>query len=308
MKRKIITIFLALLATSAMARQATNVRVMQNGTDIVITYDLDEVSTIKIKVIYGDDSIQRSYQYRDYWGSYITSYRMDAKTEYLNNDELEGDIGFVRAGKDKRVVWHVLQNRKEFVYNNVSFAIETKRAYDFTKTFLLAEYGYGFAPQHSWGLMFGQNYYLFGWYLSGRTNFSWAKDWQWTKGNGYTCDAAGYIGEELPFYSGRTKTNHFMVSVGMLWEMLETFCYHGESERSMLALYLGATYGQRYQLWQTADNQWITYGPTAYKGFGGEVGIIADIYGFTLMVGVSTIEFKYMEITTGIGFAIPHKW
>ena len=304
-KTFIFLIFLLLCGLQTVfARHATNVRAMQDGNDIVITYDLDDVSTVKIKVVYADEKMQERY-----WNSAIGNYayREAVKSEYLNYS-VEGDIGFVRKGKGKKVVWHVLQQYGEFVHSNVSFVVETTRAYGYNKTFLLAEYGYGFTPQHSWGLMFGQNYWLLGWYLSGRTNFSWAKDWQWTKGNGSICDAGGYIGEELPFYSGKTKTNHFMVSIGMEWDMLGTFCYGDKDERSMFSLYLGATYGQRYQLWQTADDQWITYGPTAYKGFGGEVGIIADIRGFTLMAGVSTIEFKYMEINAGVGFTIPHKY
>ncbi len=285
------------------ARQATNVRATQEGTDIVITYDLDEKSYISIKVIYGDEKMQESY-----WNNGVYSYRWVTKVVELRADSVEGDIGFVRKGKNKRVVWHVLKNNEEFVHSNVSFEVVVSDAYDyFTKTFLLAEYGYGFAPQHSWGMFLGQTYLnILGWYLSGRTNFSWVnKDWQWTKGNGRVCEASGYIGEELPFYSGETKTNHFMVSLGMVWDIFGTL-WIGD-ERSAIALYLGATYGQRYQLWQTTDGQWITYGPTAYKGFGGEVGIIVDIRGFSLMAGVSTIEFKYMEITAGIGWAIPRK-
>lgn len=302
MRKTFIFIFSLLLCglQTAFARHATNVRAMQDGNDIVITYDLDEKSYVSINAILGDEKMQESY-----WNNGVMSYRTVTKVVNLRN--VEGDIGSVKKGKNKRAVWHVLQQYgEEFVHSNVSFEVVVRDVYDYDiKTFLLAEYGYGFAPQHSWGVFLGQTYIgLLGWYLSGRTNFSWAKDWQWTKGNGSICDAGGYIGEELPFYSGKTKTNHFMVSIGLMTEPFWTML----NDCSAIAIYLGATYGQRYQLWQTADGQWITYGPTAYKGFGGEVGIIADIRGFSLMVGVSTIEFKYMEINAGIGWTIPRKY
>ena len=293
MNHKIFTLIAFLvLPLMALARQVSNVQAYQEGKTIVITYDLDEAAMIDLYVVYGEGLKQRREE---------TYFIYDHSLSGYHSPNVKGDVGYVKAGKGKRIVWDVLQEQEKFIHKKVRFKVDAKSLYSGNKTILLAEYGYGFAPQHSFGLTIGQVYRSAGWYASVRTNFSAMR------GSDFVCEEGGYIDGMLPFYSGVTKNNHIVANVGVVWDLFGSFVTSGLEDRSMLALYLGLGYGQRYQLWETIDHKWITYGPTAFKGFSGELGLMASIKGFTIMAGVNTINFKYLEIEAGLGWTIPHK-
>lgn len=284
------------------AQTVTNVRVQQEGDKIVITYDVDKDAYIGLDVIYGDELVTPSV--------FLLSYSGEKKPRvvtlcgiYRKSQDVSGDVGRVKAGRNKRIVWAVLADCQEFVHEKVTFEVIPYSMYNGNKSFILAEYGYGFAPQHSAGITFGQcyGYTTIGWYVSVRTNLSLKQD------DGLSCGQGGYLEDGvLPFYSGNTKNNHIMANAGMLLDFLSIGVWPNYKS-NMLALYAGVGYGQRYQLWETTDHQWITYQPTAYKGVSAECGLLASFKGFTLMAGVSTINFKYMEVEAGIGWTIFHK-
>lgn len=165
------------------------------------------------------------------------------------------------------------------------------------KTIIMAQYGYNPAPQHSWGLAAGQLFGSWGYYLSFRSNYQFAKatvDW--------VCDEDGMVDGVMPFYSGETKKSHVMATAGVVWDFL--FNRYGSS---YAALYLGAGYGHRYQLWGTIDGDWVRYTPDAVMGVGADLGFMGCYKGFTCMVGVSTINFRYAELAVGIGYTISHR-
>ena len=284
------------------AQTVTNVRVQQEGDKIVITYDVDKAAYIGLDVIYGDELVtpRRLLSYAgEKEPRVVTLYGLGNNNSHF----VSGDVGRVKAGRNKRIVWDVLANSQEFVHEKVTFEVIPYSMYNGNKSFILAEYGYGFAPQHSAGITFGQcyGYTTIGWYVSVRTNLSLKQD------DGLSCGQGGYLEDGvLPFYSGNTKNNHIMANAGILLDFLSTGVWPNYKS-NMLALYAGVGYGQRYQLWETTDHQWVTYQPTAYNGVSAECGLLASFKGFTLMAGVSTINFKYMEVEAGIGWTIFHK-
>lgn len=284
------------------AQTVTNVRVQQEGDKIVITYDVDKAAYIGLDVIYGDELVtpRRLLSYAgEKEPRVVTWYGLGNNNSHF----VSGDVGRVKAGRNKRIVWAVLADCQDFVHEKVQFKVKPYSMYNGNKSFILAEYGYGFAPQHSAGITFGQcyGYTTLGWYVSVRTNLSLKQD------DGLSCGQSGYLEDGvLPFYSGNTKNNHIMANAGMLLDFLGIGVWPNYKS-NMLALYAGVGYGQRYQLWETTDHQWITYQPTAYKGVSAECGLLASFKGFTLMAGVSTINFKYMEVEAGIGWTIFHK-
>lgn len=284
------------------AQTVTNVRVQQEGDKIVITYDVDKAAYIGLDVIYGDELVtpRRLLSYAgEKEPRVVTLYGLGNNNSHF----VSGDVGRVKAGRNKRIVWAVLADCQEFVHKKVTFEVIPYSMYNGNKSFILAEYGYGFAPQHSAGITFGQcyGYTTLGWYVSVRTNLSLKQD------DGLSCGQGGYLEDGvLPFYSGNTKNNHIMANAGMLLDFLSIGVWPNYKS-NMLALYAGVGYGQRYQLWETTDHQWVTYQPTAYKGVSAECGLLASFKGFTLMAGVSTINFKYMEVEAGIGWTIFHK-
>lgn len=61
-------------------------------------------------------------------------------------------------------------------------------------------------------------------------------------------------------------------------------------------------YGQYTHSWQLTSGEWVSYGPTHLSGFCGTIGLIGSIRGFTLKAGVSSINFKNIDIEAGIGW------
>ena len=111
MKQGVI-IFLLLLssALSALAQNATNVRVRQEGETIVITYDLDKEAIVRLLVATG-----QSNQY--------------IELKAVSGSGVGKDIS---AGVNKQIIWQPLQEKTEFVAQNVRFKVEATLNYYFS--------------------------------------------------------------------------------------------------------------------------------------------------------------------------------
>ena len=161
------------------------------------------------------------------------------------------------------------------------------------KTLVLGQIGYSVAPQMSYGAMLGQMYGGYGWYVSARSNFQFG-----AQAIG-SCDANGLVDGVKPFYSGNTSSSHLAIHGGFMMNMLEKV---SKKKFNTLGVYIGGGYGKRELLAETTDGEWIKYAPTSHNGFAGNVGLFGSIAGVTLNVGVSTINFKYVDLEVGIGF------
>ncbi len=161
------------------------------------------------------------------------------------------------------------------------------------KTLVIGQIGYSVAPQMSYGAMLGQMYGGYGWYVSARSNF------QFGEKTIASCDANGMVDGGQLFYSGNTQTTHFVINGGFTMNCLEKAT---KNKFNTWGFYVGAGYGKRELQWETTDGNWIAYAPTSASGFSGNVGLIGSVCGLTLNVGVTTINFKYVELELGIGF------
>ena len=161
------------------------------------------------------------------------------------------------------------------------------------KTLVMGQLGYAVSPQLSYGAMIGQMYNGYGWYVSARSNF------QFGHGAIGVSDAAGLVDGVNPFYSGNTSSSHLAIYGGFMMNVLEKVA---KNKFNTLGVYVGGGYGKRELLAETTNGEWITYAPTSYNGFGGNVGLFGSVAGVTLNVGVSTINFKYVELEVGVGF------
>ena len=292
MKHKIqYLLFFLALPFSMMAENASNVRTQQRNKDIIITYDLAKTSNVTLWVATG-----RSNSFRQLFS-------------------VDGAVGkHIRKGENLTIVWHPLDEYGKFIEDNVRFKVEALGSYGQyalpktrggismggrtnMETFILADFAYAFAPQMSGGLMFGQTYSGYGWYVNARTNFSFA-----TATNGLECGKGGYVGDVLPFYSGQQKSSLLVANVGFVMDIVEAAGAHVRNRFNTFGFYIGAGYGNRQMLWETTDGQWVKYTPTSHTGFNTEIGLIGSVYGLTLKAGVSTINFQYMELEAGIGW------
>lgn len=156
-------------------------------------------------------------------------------------------------------------------------------------TMLLAEVGFAKNPEWGVGLMFGQMYNGIGWYAKGRSNFSFQKD------------VEGVIEDKnaLPDCL-RERSSEWIVDVGIVLDFLMK--KEKKVKNNYFGTYLGMGYGARTRYLETIDHQWMKYLPNSYSGVSIDAGLIGGIHGFTLMAGVNTLGFKYMEIEVGLGW------
>lgn len=69
----------------------------------------------------------------------------------------------------------------------------------------------------------------------------------------------------------------------------------------MLYTYAGAGYGWRNAVYEAANGAWAKNTERSYKGVEAECGVILRLNGLSLMLGVQTNQFKYMELSGGLG-------
>ncbi len=169
-------------------------------------------------------------------------------------------------------------------------------------TFVLAEAGFVTNPSWGVGLMVGQVYGEvtkgcgIGWYVQGRSNFQMVKAIPNT-----LVDKNGMIEGKKPFYTGKQRMNELIINAGMVLNFLNKQ-QPNRNKRSLFGIYAGLGYGQYNRSWEISDGRWLVYGPSAAKGisFGG--GFIGSIKGFTINVGINTIQAKYVEVEAGLGW------
>lgn len=284
-QRHIIFLLLLFSATlSVTAQNATNVRARQEEETIVITYDLDKKSDIRVYV---------SMRYMSY--KELTAVR--------------GAVGKnVFAGKNLKIIWHPLDERTELVGQDIRFMVTAEGAYDryvcpsqqggqkSTETFVLGEVGYSLTPQMGYGLMLGQTYSRYGWYLKGRSNFQFAKI-----APSCICGYGGLVDGELPFYSGSKEEKEWIVNAGFVMDFLDRHptLYN---RFNTFGFYIGGGYGKRELYWELSDGRWAKYSPTSYSGVSCDIGLIGSVYGLTIIAGINTINFQYLEFEAGIGW------
>lgn len=255
---------------------ATNIRVRQEGKNIVIVYDLSKRSVVRVLMASGNSQ-------------YFTELKA-----------VTGNVGKgVPAGPSRKIVWHPLDEKSEFVAKNVRFKVEALSSYDYytqnakIKTLVVEQVGYSVAPQLSYGWMIGQMYNGIGWYANFRSNFNFM-----AKTN-LECDEKGVINGEMPFYTGKKQSSHLVINAGFMMNFLE---WSAKNKFNTLGMYIGGGYGKRELQWEMAGGNWVKYGPTSVAGFSGSIGLFGSISGATLSVGMNTINFQYVDVVVGVGF------
>ena len=202
-------------------------------------------------------------------GTYILSVKKQRHIPWT--DTLE-----IKAGDNIALSPVLLPKEKDPVQSSVSI-----------NTFLLAEVGLAKNPEWGVGLMFGQKYNGIGWYVKGRSNFTFPK-------------AGDYVISDYAIPSYRDTSSEWVIDAGLVFDFLGKIT--NKPKNTNLGIYVGAGYGARTRYLETVDYGWQKYMPNSYSGVSVDAGVIGSIYGLTLSVGVNTIGFKYMEIEMGVGY------
>ena len=154
------------------------------------------------------------------------------------------------------------------------------------KTLILAEGGFHPA-QTSFGVMAGI-VAKYGAYVRFRSDFG-------KTSADLECDDTGALvsgGTGTPYYKeGSSAKSRFSITGGYLHRFIKP-----------LYGYVGAGYGQRTLAWETVDGEWVKNVDHSVSGLATEIGLVGQHKGYSLSLGVQAINFKYMELSVGIGF------
>ena len=154
-------------------------------------------------------------------------------------------------------------------------------------TFIIAEAGVALNPEWGVGLMFGQMYEGVGWYVKGRSNWNIPKKDQY--------------GGKLFNTTKETTSLEWIVDAGMVVDFLMK--KEKKDKDNFLGWYVGAGYGSRERYWLHPDiDSWQKYLPNSYSGISANIGLIGSWHGLTIMAGVNTLVFKYVEVEIGLGY------
>jgi hypothetical protein len=153
------------------------------------------------------------------------------------------------------------------------------------RTLVMAEVGYH-PSQISFGAMVGivsKN----GAYLRFRSDFGSAS-------TELECDDTGALtnGAGTPYYKESVTTKARMsITAGYLRQIIKP-----------LYAYIGAGYGNRVLAWETIDDELVKNTDHSATGVAAELGAIGRLGQFAVSVGFQTVNFKYHELSAGIGF------
>ncbi len=153
------------------------------------------------------------------------------------------------------------------------------------RTLVMAEVGYH-PSQISFGAMVGivsKN----GAYLRFRSDFGSAS-------TELECDDTGALanGTGTPYYKeGVTNKARMSITAGYLRQIIKP-----------LYAYIGAGYGNRVLAWETIDGELVKNTDHSATGVAAELGAIGRLGQFAVSVGFQPVNFKYHELSAGIGF------
>ncbi len=154
------------------------------------------------------------------------------------------------------------------------------------KTLVMAEGGFH-PSQTSFGVMAGI-VAKHGAYIRFRSDFG-------STSANLECDDSGALtsgGTGTPYYvEGSSAKSKLSITGGYLYRFMKP-----------LYGYVGAGYGQRTLAWETIEGEWVKNTDHSASGIATEIGIIGQHKGFALSLGVQTINFKYMELSVGLGY------
>lgn len=192
MNKKLIIISTLLLTTFVLqAQKVTNVQFDQEGSQVVITYELTgRIANIGV------------------------SFSSNGGTTYVPLRKVNGDVGErIEPGRHV-VVWNAAEEMGEIESDQVVIRVDCSRATPLRRTFVLFNGSYNLAPQFAMGFTVGQVKKV-GWYVSLLTNGNlfYSSD--------YTADNRGYVNGVYPMYADDRQTSLLAANAGLTIRLCE---------------------------------------------------------------------------------------
>lgn len=109
----------------------------------------------------------------------------------------------------------------------------------------------------------------------------------------YECDNNGILADgTLPFYKeGSSQKARLSITAGYIRRFT-----------TPIYTYIGIGYGKRILAWETLEGNYIMNKGHSAKGIASEIGIIGRFGNFAISAGCQNINFKYAELSLGIGY------
>lgn len=204
--------------------------------------------------------------------SISTTKRLESQTiKKVHQDSLETAASYMRN------FWSMLRNARK----------ERVSAYPWSN-FVMVNGAYALYPEYAFGITYAR-VRQWGFYVSAMMNPSLrfhADYHSW--GN-------GTIHGEYPFYSGQHTSTRISATAGALVRL-----------HIPMYLYAGVGYGYRGLFYETTDHEWVAWhtANTIYHGMHWEAGLMGNIKGFAISLGVSSITngWSYYEAKLGLGY------
>lgn len=275
---KILFLFLFFLSFSSTmnAQKIKNIEPVRNGNNIVVNYTLVAKFNQKFNV--------SLYFSRD-----------GGKTFEGPLEAVTGDVGKgIRAGQNK-IIWDVFKD----VYNLEGDIVFDVRAEvieeEVSKQFVLSYSGSIDAPV---GVTIGQVGKI-GWYVSAKTGMNFSKT-EYTYG-GQDWDP-GFESAQYYKFNSTEDLRRLSITGGITWQLGKNFF-----------VYTGGGYGMKEHLWQMelydyetdskTGEEYVQQPDYTYTGLEAEGGVMLRINKIFISAGVTSVSFKYTNLTAGLGYA-----
>ena len=275
---KILFLFLFFLSFSSTmnAQKIKNIEPVRNGNNIVVNYTLVAKFYQKFNV--------SLYFSRD-----------GGKTFEGPLEAVTGDVGKgIRAGQNK-IIWDVFKDvyslEGDIVFDVRAEVIEE----EVSKQFVLSYSGSIDAPV---GLTIAQVGKI-GWYVSAKTGMNFSKP-EYTYG-GQDWDP-GFESAQYYKFNSTEDLRRLSITGGITWQLGKNFF-----------VYTGLGYGMKEHLWQMelydyetdskTGEEYVQQPDYTYTGLEAEGGVMLRINKIFISAGVTSVSFKYTNVTFGIGWA-----
>lgn len=213
-----------------------------------------------------------------------------AEQERLAAEKAEQErIAKMRADSVKAEQYKLELSKQQAHKDSVNQARKERiQSYPWTN-FIMLNGAYALYPEYAFGITYGR-VKQGGFYINAMMNTSFKFSSE------YTGDSNGYIQGEYPFYTGEKKSTRVSATLGGLVRM-----------HAPVYFYAGLGYGYRGLFYETTDGEWVAWHTpnTVYHGMHWEAGLMGNIKGFGISMGISGItDFGniYYEGKLGLGY------
>ena len=194
-----------------------------------------------------------------------------------------------RIAAEKKVEQERIAAEKKAHSDSVKTARKERIAAYPWSNFVMLNGAYALYPEYAFGITYAR-VKQYGFYVSAMMNPSirFHAD--------HYGSASGAIDGEYPFYSGKHTSTRISATAGALVRL-----------HIPMYLYAGVGYGYRGLFYETTEHDWVAWrtANTIYHGMHWEAGLMGNIKGFAISLGVSSItDFSnmYYEAKLGLGY------